>query len=127
MNKTEWDAMVKEGIGLDRNRPADVVVAKIVMGWEVVAGNKYFKTLDERLVLQQRFRPTTDRNACALVEDEIERRGLVRAYSILLLMGLKGEAYLLNTEGDKTKDVFEMAGLRKEVTLLDIRCADPDL
>lgn len=73
MNKTEWDAMIKKGIGLDRNRPADVKVAKIVMGWEAVAGNKYFKTLDGQLILQQRFRPTTDRNACALVLDEIKK------------------------------------------------------
>jgi hypothetical protein len=70
---------------------------------------------------------TTSRDALVWVEKEIERRGFTKAYSVLLLMGLRGEAYLLNAEGEKTKDVFEMEGLRKEVSLLDIRRADPDL
>jgi len=70
---------------------------------------------------------TADRNACALVEDEIKQRGFEKPYSILLLMALRGETYLLNAEGAKVQDVFKMDGLRKEVMLLDIRRADPDI
>jgi len=83
MTKTEWDGM--------ELRDKNVLVAEKVMGWirleEPVVGLFYWavghsanrdyewRDADGDLNNPDLTRFTTDRNACALVLDEIERRG----------------------------------------------------
>ena len=72
MNKAEWDAM--------EARDKDTLIAEMVMGWDQEATWRGFRWRDhetKRIVRGDEiaWSPTADRNACALVLDEIERRG----------------------------------------------------
>ena len=73
MNKKDWDAIDP--------RQRDEVVALTVMGWD----KSILQNIDAQLrppgaaedAVDMVPNYTTDRNACALVLDEIERRGLM--------------------------------------------------
>ena len=89
MTKTEWDGM--------ELRDKNVLVAEKVMGWirleEPVVGLFYWavghsanrdyewRDADGDLNNPDLTRFTTDRNACALVLDEIEKRGWWSSYT----------------------------------------------
>jgi len=104
MTKTEWDGM--------ELRDKNVLVAEKVMGWirleEPVDGcfcwapghfsNRKYEWRDASGNLNDpalcRF--TTDRNACALVLDEIERRDLLPSFinNLMSILGLFYDDYL---------------------------------
>ena len=115
MNKAEWDAMDGDKrVGL---------VAENVMGWIVSpSGDSVFfhvPTNDEgvfNLLSSDEFKPTTDRNACALVLDEIEKHGLTNK----LLHGLH-DLYLLSLGFEKRTTPRAAIGWEK----FTLR-ADPD-
>jgi len=74
MNKAEWDAM--------KRRDKDAIVAETVMGW-MKLNEPEFLPPDQEMdwcnsngyaTVLPMF--TTDRNACVLVLDEVEKRGL---------------------------------------------------
>jgi len=82
--KAEWDAM--------KRRDKDAIVVETVMGW-VKLDEPEFIPPDEEMDWRKpngyaSVLPmfTTDRNACALVLDEIERHGADTAQTMLLLL-----------------------------------------
>jgi len=100
MNRAEWDAMEAE----DR----DGFMAESVMRWRNLEGywfrdgdegtepTGYYvydgETLDRPGEMQ--WHPTTDRNACALVLNKIERKGLVFRFMDILIELLPSTQYL---------------------------------
>ena len=72
LTKAEWDAMEP----LDKH----FMILEKVFGWpaEVIEGtSKHIGTSAKSGLIRPPRAFTTDRNACALVLDEIERRGLI--------------------------------------------------
>ena len=71
MTKAEWDALD------DENK--DGMVAERVMRWTLDQGAQSLQWIDPNGFgrwMEKDFKPTTDRNASALVLDEIDRRNL---------------------------------------------------
>jgi len=74
MTKIEWDALTEDAV--------NSMCAVTVLGWhkqDEINGKQtwWLDGNDQPTELLSTFQPTTDRNACALVLDEIEKRGLM--------------------------------------------------
>ena len=102
MTKAEWDAMCQE------NR--DTLVAEKVMKWRLryvtddIMKESFYNWVDEKNVGQDRpdeFCPTTDRNACAFVLDEIKRRRDLADFLIQIAIELK-----LPSNGDEMTYIY---------------------
>jgi len=102
MNKAEWDAMCQE----DR----DGMTAEAVMNWrlcevEEITGRWQWRDSEDQLQGHRKsFQPTTDRNACALVLDEVD-------LPILL-------THLLAVTGETDIDISGRAGTKAMCNLL---------
>jgi len=113
MNKAEWDAMEAD--------KKDGIIGVRVMGWrsfvEKSGYGRWYTGWESELARKQisdtqHF--TTDRNACALVLDKIERRDLVSHYLM----------YWLSVSGEKDVSIDGRLGMMGMWRLLR---ADPDL
>jgi len=93
MTKAEWDAMDYE-----KRR---TLVAENVMGWKLEwvrepFGEGSYNWVDMNNVGQfapDDFFPTTDRNACALVLEEIKERGLQQDHGRLISQQVGGQSF----------------------------------
>lgn len=140
MNKTEWDAMERE--------EKDDLILTTVLGGEIINdphglfGCKISGVTEEgkyKISINKAFsnglspRYTTDRNACALVEEEIKQKGRVPEYAACLLEyllcygPLAGSDITVEWRGPMALLVGVFTNHEAGRLVMAIRGADPDL
>ena len=124
MNKPDWDAMSARG--------KDALVARKVMRWRKQDRYWYSRHTGKAISLQWKWCPTTARDALALVEEEIRRRGKIPEYIAVVMSGLlngplEGSDVSAEWSGPCSLLVGLWSNHEAARLVMAIRCIDPDL